>query len=253
LEKYDTVNNQRFDSIINELQQKTNWKNEKEFTIDALVSKSLQLMNKSYEFLDNYELIIIPLLLRQVQEDIIWILGLESDVITLSDIYSTEDNKSINSDKVFKKLIKLSGINKEETTDLSDQLKEYKKFLNILNHTNIEMVLHNYLKSHQPINLRTIPSFTMKLIIIFLDGIITTIVNRIYNFNIEPVNKELLYKEINDLPNIFEFTKDLNEEVAIFLAETEHISNYVINLYVKTLRNLGVGEEEIDKITKNFI
>jgi len=44
LEKYDTVNNQRFDSIINELQQKTNWKNEKEFTIDALVSKSLQLM-----------------------------------------------------------------------------------------------------------------------------------------------------------------------------------------------------------------
>jgi len=45
----------------------------------------------------------------------------------------------------------------------------------------------------------------------------------------------------------------LNEEVAIFLAETEHISNYVINLYVKTLRNLGVGEEEIDKITKNFI
>jgi hypothetical protein len=93
----------------------------------------------------------------------------------------------------------------------------------------------------------------MKLIIIFLDSIITTIVNRIYNFNIEPVNKELLYKEINDLPNIFEFTKDLNEEVAIFLAETEHISNYVINLYVKTLRNLGVGEEEIDKITKNFI
>lgn len=59
MEKYDTVNNQRFDSIINELQQKTNWKNEKEFTIDALVSKSLQLMNKSYEFLDNYELIII--------------------------------------------------------------------------------------------------------------------------------------------------------------------------------------------------
>ena len=113
MEKYDAVNNQRFDSIINELQQKTNWKNEKEFTIDALVSKSLQLMNKSYEFLDNYELIIIPLLLRQVQEDIIWILGLESDVITLSDIYSTEDNKSINSDKVFKKLIKLSGINKE--------------------------------------------------------------------------------------------------------------------------------------------
>ena len=70
------------DKILKQIESKESWINDNEFLIDVIFSASFKLLNKCHKEMEGDNLIaIIPPLLRQVQENIVVILGLLANSI----------------------------------------------------------------------------------------------------------------------------------------------------------------------------
>jgi hypothetical protein len=216
----------KFKNFIDELNKKTHWKDEKEFVLDATFSSSAQILEKCYLFLENYDLLTIPPLLRQVQENIVIIFGLSTDTLDLIEFIENNDEKRIDAKKVFKKISKLPNVNKEEFDFFDTLLTEIKKILNTYTHTNIVNIMHYYLLEHHSYEAKEFNSFFVNMVISFLDIILTILINGNYKYNIKIPNKTNLSRGKKVLQSLKYADKCLPKEIRDFFKKSEILSKY---------------------------
>lgn len=234
--------NSKFNDILNILHNKLDWECEEEFLRDAIFSGSIQLINKCYGYLVEYSLLVIPPLLRQIQENIVILIGLKANFLDSKKIIKGE----INARKIFEKIYDLPDANKEDIGKVDFLLKKIKKLLNDeYSHSNVNGIMHYYFLEHHSDEVQQVNKLNMELLIAYLDIILTALINDVYELNIKLPDEKGFQKKFKELPSLKYADKNLPKEIKVFLRNSKNLSGYFekkkseLSNEIETIRILG--------------
>lgn len=213
--------------IINELEKVETWKDEESFLVDALIMTNAKLFIKSYKDIEEYSIVTVAPLLRQVHENIIAILGIGDGVITMKDFI----------DKAYKPKTVMNRIkdkNPQIDSEKFDLANNYlfgvKETLNVFTHTNFEGIMTLFTERFQVFESMEFNKIMMKFFVTFLEGPFIAIVNSIYKLDIELPPKYDLNKELKRINSLKYITRHFPEPIKEFINNSEVLNGYYKNI-----------------------
>lgn len=232
------MNMRKYEKLIKDIELFEDWKTEELFLIDALVLSCAKLFLKAYRELIENSIVTISPSLRQIQENIVVIIGLSENVYTLDEYVNKEHNPKtiMNRIKEQKNKLELDDFNK-----LNDYLIFLKSSLNKYSHTNFEGIMTLFTERFQVPESITFNKVLMSFFMTFLEVPFIVIVNKLYNFNIELPQLVDLRKELNNIGTLKYATRLFPESIKNFIDNSEILKSY----YLNTIKNLS-------KINDNF-
>lgn len=218
------------------------WDSDKAFIRDAIVLSSAKLLSKCHEEIEKNNIIIVPPLLRQVQENIIVISGLEEDVLTVEKFI----NKKYNPADIMAK-IKNKGLEVKESDFefFNIYLKSIKKMLNYYSHTNFEGVMTLFTERFQVFEAQRFNKLMMRLVISLIEIPFVVMVNYIYKLNLELPKVEMYQKELKEIGTLKYTTRHFPEPIKEFINQSEVLKDYYLN-FVAELKHEIKNYKEVN-------
>lgn len=217
----------KFNEVLKIIYSKDNWKNEDEFLTDILFSSSITIINKCYAELDKGEtIVLIPPLLRQVQENIVVLLGLLSEKYTIQEFI-----KDGNKPKTIIKRIKESE--KEEHHPMIDAfsnlLQDLKDELSNYTHTSFNGAMSLFTDRFHTPETKQFNKSSMLILIHFIEALIVAFLNLYYGLEVEPPNPKLIAIEFKKVKTLKYAMNNMPEPIMRFIKDSEHLITYYRN------------------------
>lgn len=231
-----------YEKLIKTIELKESWEDENEFLIDILFTSSLKLLNKCYEELETEGLIVvISPLLRQVQENIVVLLGLLTKSYSIEK-YIEEKHRP----KQIMKKVKASdeNIDEEEFNMLNEFLLELKKLLHEYSHTSFDGAMSLFTERFQSFESRQFNKISILILIIHLEAPLIALFNEFYNKTFDLPNPQTAIKELKLIKTLKYATKNMPKSVKDFINQSEYLSKY----YTDTFKNFMNEVNNIQKI-----
>ena len=224
------------DKILKQIESKESWINDNEFLIDVIFSASFKLLNKCHKEMEGDNLIaIIPPLLRQVQENIVVILGL------LANSYSIEEfaekghqPKQIMSD--IKKPDK--NIDEETFNKLNVFLIGLKKLLNIYSHTSFDGVMFLFTERFQSFESSQFNKFSILFIMQFLEAPLIALYNKYYDQSFDLPDSQIIVNRLKEIKTLKYATKNMPTSIKEFINQSKYLSSYYVNIRDKFMNEI---------------
>lgn len=217
----------KFDELLKVIYQNENWKNENEFLINVLFSSSVQLIKKAHEEIECGETFItVPMLLRQIQENIVVLLGLLSSSYTIEDfIKKGNDPIKIMND------IKLSDekIDNNNFEMLNEYLKRIKSLLNDYSHTSFDGAMSLFTERFQTFETKQFNKSSLLILVLYIEGPLLALLNEYYKQKYELPKGQTIVNEFKKIKTLKYATKNMPEKVKTFIKESEYLSSYYSN------------------------
>lgn len=202
------------------------WDNDEMFLRDAIIMSSAKLLVKCHEEVNQSNVVIIAPLLRQVQENIIVVLGLQEEVLTAEKFINDKHKPSNTMEQKKKKRLE----NEENKFDcVNNYLKVIKEILNKYSHTNFEGVMILFTERFQIYEAQQFSKITMKFIISLIETPFFAIVNHIYKLNMKLLKVEKLQKELKELGTLKYITRYFPDSIKEFINQSEVLKKYYLN------------------------
>ncbi|MFA5474251.1 MAG: hypothetical protein WC225_01815 [Acholeplasmataceae bacterium] len=217
----------KYSELLN-LIQENKWTDEDDFLIDALSVGSIKLIQKCHLELKNKSIIPIPPLLRQIQENIIVLLGLISKTYTVEEFI-----KKGNQPKKIMNNIKSSSelINIEEFQKVSDFLLGVKEVLNKFSHSNFEGTMILFTDNYQVDETRQFNHSMMLILIKLIEASLIAILNINYKALIEMPNPNIVINELKKIKSLKYATRKLPRDIQDFINNSTYIKGYYNNVF----------------------
>ena len=217
----------KYIQIIERLEKVETWKDEESFLVDALIMTNAKLFMKSYKDIEEYSIVTVAPLLRQVHENIIAILGIGDGVITMKDFI----DQSYKPKTVMNRIKdKNSQIDSEKFDLANNYLFGVKETLNVFTHTNFEGIMTLFTERFQVFESMEFNKIMMKFFVTFLEGPFIAIVNSIYKLDIELPPKYDLNKELKRINSLKYITRHFPEPIKEFINNSEVLNGYYKNI-----------------------
>lgn len=215
------------------------WENNETFLRDAIVLSSAKLLVKCHEEVDNYNIVIIAPLLRQVQENLIVILGLVEGVLS-AEQFMKEKHKPND----IMNLIKAMGleIKESEFDSFNKYLKGIKEMLNKYSHTNFDGVMMLFTERFQVYKAQQFNKLMMRLMITLIEIPFLVMVNYYYKLNLK-LPKTDFQKELKELGTLKYITIDFPESIKDFINQSELLRDYYLNVVTGLKKEIKNFEE----------
>jgi len=214
----------KYKDALEVINKRQTWNDENEFLIDVLFSSSLKLLVKCYEEIENGNTIIaVPPLLRQVQENIVVLLGM------ITKTYSIEEFIENNlKPKTIMNRIKQAneGEDLEGHTKLNTFLHELKKMLNKYSHTSYDGAMSMFTDNYHTFESRQFNRSSMLIIIYLIEAPFLALFNKYYDESLELPNPRVLQNEFKQIKTLKYATKNMPKSVKKFIEDSEYLSNY---------------------------
>ena len=221
------MNVDKYIQIIERLEKIETWKDEESFLVDALIMTNAKLFMKSYKDIEEYSIVTVAPLLRQVHENIIAILGIGDGVITMKDFI----DQSYKPKTVMNRIKdKNPQIDSEKFDFANNYLFEVKETLNVFTHTNFEGIMTLFTERFQVFESIEFNKIMMKFFVTFLEGPFIAIVNSIYKLDIELPPKYDLNKELKRINSLKYITRHFPEPIKEFINNSEVLNGYYKNI-----------------------
>ena len=221
------------------------WDSDKTFLRDAIVLSSAKLLSKCHEEIEQNNIIIVPPLLRQVQENIIVISGLEEDVLTVEKFI----NKKYNPAEIMAKIKDKSLEVKESDFEFFNvYLKSIKEMLNHYSHTNFEGVMTLFTERFQIFEAQRFNKLMMRLVISLIEIPFVVMVNYIYKLDLELPKVEKYKKELKEIGTLKYTTRHFPEPIKKFINQSEVLKDYYLNFVAKLKHEIKNYKEVESKI-----
>lgn len=212
----------KYNDIIAYIETLNIWGSEEDFLRDCLINGSIKLINKSYLELESKSILVIPPLLRQVHENIVIIIGLLTNQVTMNDFI----NENINASKIFNKLRDSNQDNLKEFEQFNNYLKGLKDILNKYSHTNFDGLMHLFLEEYHTFEIERFNKVMMNFLIELVELIFIPLVNIIYKTQIKLPNINQYKKEFKNIGTLKYVPNKLPNEIKYFIEKSETISSF---------------------------
>lgn len=218
-------------TIIEYLNQIEDWKSNEDFLRDAVILSSANIIEKCKEDVEANYIITIPPLLRQVQENLIVIIGLVQGDLTLEKFLTEEHNP-----KDIMKAVR----NKKTDENLNDfdQLNEFllslKEVLNKFSHTNFDGIMTLFTERFQVYEVKRFNKTILNIIICLLEVPLIVIANDLYDLKIEIPSTRSLNYQLKNLDSLRNITRFFPNSIKDFINSSDILRDY----YIDRVRNL---------------
>lgn len=212
--------------LIEFLSEIETWDSDKSFLRDAIVLSSAKLLSKCHEEVEQNNIIIVPPLLRQVQENIIVISGLEEEVLTVEKFINKKHNPANIMAKIKNKGLE---VKESEFEFFNGYLKSIKEMLNHYSHTNFEGVMTLFTERFQVFEAKRFNKLMMRVVISLIEIPFIVMVNHIYKLNLELPKVEKYQKELKEIGTLKYTTRHFPEPIKEFINQSEVLKGYYLN------------------------
>ena len=192
---------------------------------------SAKLIAKCHEEVDANNIVTVAPLLRQVQENIVVILGLDESVLKTEEFIKHKHNPSDIMNR-----IKLKGLEiKESEFDFfNNYLKRIKEMLNKYSHTNFEGVMTLFTERFQVYEAQQFNKIMMRFVISLIETPFLVMINHIYKINMPLPKAENFQKELKELGSLKYITRNFPDSIKEFINQSEVLKDY----YLKVVTDL---------------
>lgn len=220
--------------IIKYLEKIETWKNEESFLVDALIISNAKLFIKCFKDLEENSIVTIAPLLRQIQENIMAILGIADNEITMQEFI----DKSYNTQKV---MVKIQEKNKDidaiKFNMTNNYFKSIKDVLNKFSHTNFEGIMTLFTERYKVYESIEFNKIMMEFFISLLERPYLAIVNSAYEMEIEYPQIMNFKKELKRVGTLKYITRHFPEPTKNFINNSEVLNNYYKDI-INKLKNI---------------
>lgn len=219
---------EKHQQIINLLESIENWENEEQFLIDALMLSNTKLFLKCYKDLEENSIVTIAPLLRNIQENMIVILGLTGNVFTLKEFIE----KEVNPKKIMNSLIDSNlelDINKFEL--INKYFHEIKNALNKFSHSNFISAMTLFTDRFQVHESIFFNKIMITFYISLLEAPFIAMTNILYKTDIKMPENVNLNKELKEINSFKYVTRKFPESIKEFINKSEILQGYYSNIF----------------------
>ncbi len=234
----------KYEELLKTIELKESWEDENEFLIDILFTSSLKLLNKCYKELETDGLIVVVSpLLRQVQENLVVLLGL------LTKSYSIEEfvEKEHRPKQIMEKIrTSEENIDEEEFNMLNKFLLGMKELLNKHSHTSFDGAMSLFTERFQSFESRQFNKLSLLIVLYLLEGPLIALFNKYYNESFDGPDPQIITREIKSIKTLKYATKNMPKYVKEFINESKYLNNYYLNARdnfineINKIRNLKI-------------
>lgn len=229
--------------LIDHIHTIENWDSEESFLRDAIFLSSAKLLMKCHQEIQINSIIMVPLLLRQVQENLILITGVEEKVITLKDF----TNKKINPIQVMDSIKeKNPDIEQNRFDFFNHYFKGIKEMLNKYAHTNFEGIMLLFTERFNVYEGQIFNQIMMKYITYLVEGPFIFMANYVYNLNLETPIKENFQKELKEIGTLKYISRQFPDPIKKFIENSDTLNEY----YKKLVSNLQDVIKQTNQLKK---
>lgn len=184
--------------MIEHLNEIETWENEEIFLRDTLVLSSVKLLLNRHKEVDGSIVIIAPLL-RQVQENIVALVGMTDCSYTLKEFVEKKPNPK----NIMKSIrIKNQDINENEFNMVNSYLTIVKEMLNKFSHTNFEVVMTLFTERFEVYEYQRLNKVLLLYMINLLEAPIITLSNLIYKLELDFASMTNLKMELKNIKSL---------------------------------------------------
>ncbi len=224
----------KYVEIVQHIESIEDWPTEEKFLIDALILGSSKLFIKVYGDLDDKSLVSIPPLLRQIQENIVVIIGITEQVYTMKEFV----NKPYEPKTIMNRIKRIKYLGREEEFEkINGYLLGIKKMLSEFSHTNLSGTMSFFTERFQVPESIAFNKLIMKYMINLLELIFIAIVNDLYSLKLTNPTIIDFKKELKQIGTLKYVTRKFPESIKKFINESETLNNY----YTDTIKDLKVN------------
>jgi len=199
-----------------------------------LILGSSKLFIKVYGDLNNKSLVSIPPLLRQIQENIVVIIGITEQVYTMKEFVNKPHEPKTIMNRI--KTKKYLG-REEEFEKINGYLLGIKKMLSGFSHTNFSGTMSFFTERFQVPESIAFNKLIMKYMINLLELIFIAMVNDLYSLKLTNPTIIDFKKELKQIGTLKYVTRKFPESIKKFINESETLKNY----YTDTIKDLKVN------------
>lgn len=214
---------EKYKQIIKQIESIETWENEEKFLVDVLVLGSSKLFIKTYDDLNEKSFVSIPPLLRQIQENIVVIIGLTEQVYTMKEFVTKPHEPKT----IMNRIKKIKYVGREDEFDtLNDYLLEIKKMLSEFSHTNFSGAMPLFTERFQVPESIAFNRLIMKHIMTFLEVLFIAMVNDLYSLKLIKPTIMNLKKELKQIGTLKYVTRKFPESIENFINQSEILKKY---------------------------
>lgn len=214
----------KFDKIKETIYSKENWIDENEFLKDILFSSSMTLISKCYKELEDGETIVsIPPLLRQVQENIVVILGLLTKNYTIEEFI---ENKK-HSKKIFNRIKQNEKEDENKSIERLDKfLQDIKDILSDYSHTSFNGAMALFTDIYQTPVSRQFNKSSMLILIHFIEAPLIALINMYYDLKVDLPSSNVVRNEFMKIKTLKYVTNNMPKPIQEFIDDSVYLSEY---------------------------
>ena len=235
-----------FDDIIKHLNKTETWDSEESFLLDALMISCTKIFQKCYIDMNENSIVSVSPLLRQIQENIIVMVGVYEGVYTMNDFIEKIHKPKDIMDAVKKK-------NEESKIDRLNFFNDYffgiKQILNKFSHTNFDGVMMLYTERFQVYESIEFNKIMLKFLISLLEIPFIAIVNSYYKLHIEIPKLMNIKKALKEIGTLKYITRHFPESIRDFINNSDTLQGYYQNI-IDNIKKLS-SEIRNHQLTKN--
>ncbi len=223
-----------YNLLIDYLYQIESWNSNEAFLRDAIVTSSAKLLAKCHDEAEKNNLVMIAPLLRQVQESIIVISGLEEGVLTAEEFIIKQQKSSDIMNRIEEKGLQ---IKKSEFDFFNNYLKGVKNYLNKYSHTSFEGVMTLFTERFEVFEIKQFKRIMIRFAINLIEIPFLVMTNHIYKLDLEIPKAEDYQMELKELGTLKYVTRHFPDSIRDFIYKSELLKGYYLNA-TKDLKNL---------------
>jgi hypothetical protein len=216
---------ERYQALLNQINSTSGWSSDERFFIDVITKSTIKLIELCYGDLDNYCLIRIFPILRQVQENCIALIGFGESVLSAKEFY----NKKCNPQVIFKRLSNKASsenIDPMKIRFISEYLQGIKDLLNNYSHTNIDGLMQLFIEEYQVYEAKKFNRLIIKFLMSLTEGIFISISNSIFKISIDLPEISNFNKELKDIGSLRYIADKLPDHISKYIKQSELLNDY---------------------------
>jgi len=242
---------ERYQALLNQINTANGWPSDERFFIDVLTKSTVKLIEFCYEDLNDYCLIRIFPILRQVQENCIALIGFGESILSAKEFYDKKCNSKLIFRRLSNKPLK-AEIDRQKISFVSEYLKGIKDLLNHYSHTNIDGLMQLFIEEYQVYEAKRFNVIIVKYLIDLTEVIFISIANRIYKTSIDLPDIINLNKELKEIGNLRFIADKLPEHISVFIKKSDLLKDYYnqmifeIKEQVNVIKNIKLNDKKGD-------
>lgn len=233
----------RYQALLNQINTANGWPSDERFFIDVITKSTIKLIELCHDDLDNYHIISIFPLLRQIQENCVVLLGLGTNTLSSKEFVGGK----VDPKKIIKRIATSSKENQDKVELMGIYMKTIKDILNKYAHTNLDGLMLLFMEEHQTYETMKFNKLIVQFLISMVEILFIPMVNHLYKIKITPPVLNQIGHELKELGSIRYAADKLPEGYKEFFNNSTVLKDYFRNLVSGLKNQLRESKEFLNK------